>query len=341
MEVTNRMRAFLATTVLAAVSALAAGQSTIVVTVDGQPVMFQNGSPRMVHGRVLVPIRGVFEHMGASVEWHPEKNSVWVNDGAKSIELPIGSNQATVDGRTVYLDQPAVIYRGATLVPLRFLGEALGAHVKWDSQMYSVHITSVSAGTVPPGPEPGVRTVRLSPETVVPVRLRTMLSSKDSRVGDKFTAEIPVGPSDPDYGLPLGTTVEGHVSVQQAKSGTTPGVLGLEYDAIVLPDGTRTPVTASLIGLDEKSVRNENGRLVAINGSSNDAVKWVGIGAGAGALVALLTDGNVITNALIGGALGFIFNEIQKDANKSRDVTLKPGLDMGLRIDREVFLRVR
>src|SRR5687768_11564544 len=103
----------------------------ITVEVDGAVVAFDQ-PPIVIGGRLLIPLRGVFERLGADVEWRPESQLVVAQRGPTTIVLQPGVTSARVNGQPVSLDVPAMIVRGRTLVPLRFVGEALGASVDWD-----------------------------------------------------------------------------------------------------------------------------------------------------------------------------------------------------------------
>lgn len=135
---------------------IAAAQRDISVIVNGDPVMFRDIGPITVNGRVLVPVRGVLEKIGAYVDWQPAGDMVTASRGDIDMELRIGERSARVNGRTVILDVPAQIYRGRTFVPLRFMGEALGAEVVYDSAQYAVIInTAITDGGRPdPAPNP-------------------------------------------------------------------------------------------------------------------------------------------------------------------------------------------
>ena len=309
---------------------LAAGSASaqdIRATVDGTMVNFTDVQPRMVGGRVMVPVRGVFEHMNAHVTWDSNSQTVTAIRGGDVIKLPLHSRTATVNGDQVTLDAPATLYRRRTMVPLRFLSESLGANVDWIASSRTVEISTT--GNVPPLVTNSAMT-RMDARTVIPFSLNRKLSSNGSTVGDRFTATLETDGAGDYQGMSSGATLEGHVDVARAKSGNTPGVLGLKFDRIRMPDGKTYPVVGSLIGLDEKSVENDNGRLVAKPGAKTNDLKYVGYGAGAGALVALITKGNVVTTTLIGGALGYLFGEIQKDPSKARDVTLEDGTKFGV-----------
>jgi hypothetical protein len=125
---------------------------TIPVFVDGQQVAFDQ-PPAVMGGRVLVPLRGVFERMGAVVHWYPANNTVVATRAAATqIQLVVGSRQAVIDGNAVALDVPPIIVGGRTLVPLRFVSEAMGARVDWDDASRTVYIVSGQAAQAPPPP---------------------------------------------------------------------------------------------------------------------------------------------------------------------------------------------
>ena len=96
--------------------------------------------PVLMNDRTMVPFRAIFEALGCTVSWDDEnQTAMGVRNGLK-IELPIGSTTAKVGGKGKTLDQPAVLKDGRTLVPLRFVSEALGAQVKWDDATQTVSI---------------------------------------------------------------------------------------------------------------------------------------------------------------------------------------------------------
>lgn len=131
------------------------GQGTVRVFVDGEQVLFDQ--PPIVQGsRVLVPLRGVFEKMGATVEWHPSTRTVLAAKGSTLVELRIGSRIAKVNDRPVTLDVPAMIVRGRTLVPLRFVSESMGALVQYQSENRTVLIWTSGQAGQPPSPPPAV-----------------------------------------------------------------------------------------------------------------------------------------------------------------------------------------
>jgi len=73
---------------------------------------------------------------------------------ATSVSLRIGVPQAFVDGQAQFLDVPPMLVGGRTMVPLRFVSQALGAGVAWDAASSSVLIASGGAAEAPPAAVP-------------------------------------------------------------------------------------------------------------------------------------------------------------------------------------------
>jgi hypothetical protein len=117
-----------------------ASADPIKVMVDGDKVHFDEVGPQQMEGRIMVPVRGVLEKLGANVDWAPETQKVNCSDGDIDIVLHIGDKMAKVNGHMVQLDVPAQTIGGHTMVPLRFLSESLGAKVRWDSNEQTVFI---------------------------------------------------------------------------------------------------------------------------------------------------------------------------------------------------------
>jgi len=115
------------------------------VLVDGRAVNFADSPPQSVGGRLLVPLRAIFEALGATVDF--SNGLVRARRGETTLQLQIGSNQASVNGANRTLDVPAQAIFGRTFVPLRFVGEALGAGVSFDTATQTVSISSPDGGT--------------------------------------------------------------------------------------------------------------------------------------------------------------------------------------------------
>ena len=100
------------------------------VLLDGIPINL-DVPPQMINGRAMVPMRAIFEALGATVNWSESTRTVTGTKGNTSIILVINNTTAIVNGQPVTLEQPAVTINSRTLVPLRFVGEALGVQVNW------------------------------------------------------------------------------------------------------------------------------------------------------------------------------------------------------------------
>ncbi len=115
--------------------------SDVGVYVDGNKVEFDQ-TPVIHLGRTMVPLRAIFEALGASVEWNQATRTVTSRKGNNTIELTIDSDILYKNGSPVYLDVPAMLVNDRTLVPVRAVSEALGANVDWNGETRSVIISS-------------------------------------------------------------------------------------------------------------------------------------------------------------------------------------------------------
>jgi len=125
-------------------------EKPIQVFLDGKELQFSDAVPIIQNGRTLVPLRTIFEAMGATVEWDEATRTVKASTATTTVVLPIGSLAPTVNGLVWNIDVPAQIINSRTLAPLRFVGEALGGLVAWDSTARRVDITSPPKSNNPP-----------------------------------------------------------------------------------------------------------------------------------------------------------------------------------------------
>lgn len=109
------------------------------IVLDGKALTFQDAQPTIETGRTLVPLRAVLEALGAEVQWDGAANTVKATRGTTEIKLFIGG-QAYKNGQPVELDVPARIIDGRTMVPLRFVSEALDYFVNWDEKRQIITI---------------------------------------------------------------------------------------------------------------------------------------------------------------------------------------------------------
>ncbi len=91
-------------------------------------------APVVESGRTLVPIRFLFERMGATVEWNDDERSATVSMGDIRLKVTIDDTTAIVNGAEEELDVPARLINNKTMIPLRFISERLGADVTYDEE---------------------------------------------------------------------------------------------------------------------------------------------------------------------------------------------------------------
>lgn len=137
-----------AATVIAVSSLTAAAENDITVTVNGRSVMFDQ-PPVIDNDRTLVPMRAIFEALGAEVDWNEETKTVTSIKGEIEISLAIGSDKMAVGGKEVILDVPAKIINDRTMVPVRAISEAMECNVDWNGEERQVIITSAEESVTP------------------------------------------------------------------------------------------------------------------------------------------------------------------------------------------------
>lgn len=124
-----------------------AASKEVTVTVDAKKVNFPDGKPLLEESRVLIPVRFVSEALGAKVDY--KNRTVLIKQSAKSISMKVNTSIVTSGDKRIFLDVPARLQKGRVYVPLRFVSEALGANVDWNSKKYLVTITTAGATATP------------------------------------------------------------------------------------------------------------------------------------------------------------------------------------------------
>ncbi|MEO6835378.1 MAG: copper amine oxidase N-terminal domain-containing protein, partial [Candidatus Tumulicola sp.] len=109
------------------------------------------------NGVILVPLRSMFEAMGATVTWDAASKSATAKKEGASVQVTLGKTEAVINGESRPLDVPPEMYKGALVVPVRVMSEALGAYVQWvpDRRITVVrYIPPTPVPTAPPTPPP-------------------------------------------------------------------------------------------------------------------------------------------------------------------------------------------
>jgi len=114
------------------------------VSLNGTLIHFPDEQPFIKEGRTYIPVRFVAEAMGADVNWSREIYGAVIEKDGIELQLPIDSNIMTVieGGKksTVTMDAKAIKQNGRTLIPIRFVAEALGAWVSYSKAYSTVQI---------------------------------------------------------------------------------------------------------------------------------------------------------------------------------------------------------
>ncbi len=120
----------------------------ISVKIDGAAQNY-DVMPVIENGRTLVPMRAIFEALGANVEWDNTSKTVTGTKGETKVSLQIGNTSAKVNQTEVTLDVPGKIISDRTMVPVRFISESLGCNVGWDdtSKTVIINTTNLLPGT--------------------------------------------------------------------------------------------------------------------------------------------------------------------------------------------------
>ncbi|WP_342428720.1 stalk domain-containing protein [Paenibacillus sp. FSL L8-0158] len=118
-------------------------QTTPVTTVyvDDRPLQL-TAQPLLLEGTALVPMRQLFEAQGAELSWNASSKTVTATKNDMVLTYRIGEVAATLNSKTLSLNVPGQIVEGNTMIPLRFVSEALGSTVKWDALTRAIRIVS-------------------------------------------------------------------------------------------------------------------------------------------------------------------------------------------------------
>ncbi|MDQ2817981.1 MAG: copper amine oxidase N-terminal domain-containing protein [Candidatus Eremiobacteraeota bacterium] len=126
----------------------------------------------LVRGNTLmVPLRSMFEQMGAMVSFDPSTKSVTASKQGAQVRVTDGKNEIIINGESRPLDVPPMIYKGQLLVPVRAMSEALGAYVQWVAERRIAVVRYVPATPAPAPPVGPVATpVPTNAPTPMPVQ---------------------------------------------------------------------------------------------------------------------------------------------------------------------------
>jgi len=112
------------------------------VRLDGNYLFFDDVPPQIIENRTMVPLRVIFEALGADIDWDGDTQTVTATRGDTIVVMQVGNRVITVDGAEVELDVPPMIIDNRTLVPARAVAESFGVDVDWDVDTQTVVLTT-------------------------------------------------------------------------------------------------------------------------------------------------------------------------------------------------------
>lgn len=130
----------------------ASAEEEVTVEFDGKELSF-DVNPRIIDNYTMVPLRKIFEEIGALVKWDDDTQTAYVRKSSKTVSMTIDTKELKIDKgkadesgnpiiETVELETCAQIINNRTLVPVRAVSEAFGLDVNWDETNKKVIITS-------------------------------------------------------------------------------------------------------------------------------------------------------------------------------------------------------
>ena len=119
---------------------ISAPSDDVSVNISDEAVSFDR-TPVIYNGRTMVPMRKIFEQLGADVDWDSSTKTVTGTRGDRKVQMTIGSRLMYVNGSQIILDTAPFILSDRTLVPVRAVAEGLGCDVSWNGDKRLVEIT--------------------------------------------------------------------------------------------------------------------------------------------------------------------------------------------------------
>jgi len=126
-------------TVVSTLSMQVFAENEIKVLLDGQELIF-DVPPQLIDNRTMVPMRKIFEAMGANVDWNGDIQTVTATKDDITVIMQIDNKVIKVNGENITLDVPPKLVDSRTLVPARAVAESLNAKVEWDGETSTVII---------------------------------------------------------------------------------------------------------------------------------------------------------------------------------------------------------
>lgn len=137
------MKKFISALIISMLITISVYADAATILLDGENLSFPV-EPFITEGTTFVPMRSIFEALGAAVEWNDTTRTVTSKKDGIEINITIGSNTVYKNGKEYFLRTPPVIIDDYTMVPLRFVSESFGCSVEWNGDTQTITITTNS-----------------------------------------------------------------------------------------------------------------------------------------------------------------------------------------------------
>ncbi|PRO64550.1 stalk domain-containing protein [Alkalicoccus urumqiensis] len=117
------------------------------ILVNGAAPVDERDPAQIYEGRTMVPVRSVFDYMGATVRFIADGSdkAVYIRRNSTEVVFPVGEDEVIVNGEMIEEAAPLRIEDGRSLIPLRFVSELFGADVAWNNTWKTARITDAAS----------------------------------------------------------------------------------------------------------------------------------------------------------------------------------------------------
>lgn len=98
--------------------------------------------PKIIDGRTMLPVRAIFESLGAEVNWDDATKTIIGKKGSLTVKMKIGEKVMSINGKPLKMDSAATIINERTYAPARYIAESFGFDVSWNPELKEVSINS-------------------------------------------------------------------------------------------------------------------------------------------------------------------------------------------------------
>jgi len=186
---------------------------------------------------------------------------------------------------------------------------------------------------------PSTKYYQVNAGTVIRVRMNDTISSKTTKVGNRFTVTViePVYSNNGLVVIPVGSIITGRVdSVVPAKKGGKPGQIDVSFVSVKLPNGKVRSINGSLTDLESKSAKSDEEGTVSGDRMKHRKVIFIGGGGAGGAVIGAAVGGG--KGAIIGGIIGAGAGLLGEKLTKGEEAEVKPNTEFGVYLNQAIYL---